>query len=158
MRVGKLSHALVALGFLMAPLTAWAQFNGNVTTAPLANAPVMGMPTLSLLAILLAGIAVHFLRRGAARGIVVAALVVVLSALSYATSGSIAVTGGQCAMETTHTFDPFSTNVLVNECQNSIQILSVDIGGSCAPACALPCQAGQVLTPGEACTLPMCMV
>jgi len=168
MTIRRLSHVAVALLTLIAPLAALAQVeDGSVTTAPLATAPVMGLPVLALLAVVLTGAAAYFLRRAPGRTIAAVSFVAALSALAglgYATpTVMIMVQGSQCGMPTTQMFDPNQLNTLVSHCQNSIQIISIELGMSCAfdqvgslaDGVGL-CRVGQVLTNGEDCTLPGC--
>ena len=170
MTMRRLPHVVVTVTTLLAPLAALAQAtNGSVTTAPLATAPVMGLRVLALLAMVLALAAAYLLRRTAGRAIAVLGFVAALTALTglgYANPASIMVVGGQCGMQTTQMFDSDHPNTLVSNCQNSIQIVSLQ--SSCAfgdrtrplGECSLdlgPCRVGQVLAYGDSCTLPTCV-
>src|SRR5512140_2447482 len=77
-----------ALATLVAPLAAFAQFAGSVTTDPVGQpAPTLGMPLIFLLAVALAGVAGYSLRRGVATPVVALVLVAgvtVLAGLGYA--------------------------------------------------------------------------
>ena len=169
MKIRRLVHVVAATITLIAPLAALAQpvTNGNVTTAPLSTAPTMGMSVLILLAVVLTGVAAHFLRRVAGRSVAVIIFAVVLTALAgigYAKVAMIQVQGGQCAMATTQAFDANEPQTLISHCPNSIQIVSIQ--ETCAPfdrtdntLCSTflgTCSVGLVLGDGDSCTLQTC--
>lgn len=171
MRIRRLPQVVVVMTTLIAPLTSLAQLsnNGSVTTAPLANAPVMGTPTLLLLAIVLVGAAAYLLRRAAGRGIAVISFLAVLTGLAglgYAMIDMITIQGAQCSTATTQMFDPFEPTTLVSRCPNSIQVTSIQLSCAlgdrteilnfCSPLPGV-CTVGQVLDNGDSCTLPGCI-
>lgn len=161
-------QVIVALATLAAPLAAVAQASsGSVTTAPFSAAPAMGMPLLALLVVILAGGGAYFLRSAARGTIAKVGFVAALAALAgvgYATAPAyVTIEGAQCGMQAVQPFDPTVENTLVNHCPNRIKIISIRV--LCvtrddilpAPNFGLgPCDAGQVLANGDACTLPTC--
>jgi len=157
-----LPHLVLVLATLAAPLAVIAQpvGDGRVTTAPLAVAPAMGMPSLLLLAVVLVGIAAYFLRRVVGRDIAVVGSVAVLTALAglgYAFTNMIMVQGAQCGIATTQMFNPLNPNTLISDCKNLIQIISLQPGTSCQLLVGSdPCRVGQVLANNDACMLPNC--
>jgi apolipoprotein N-acyltransferase len=158
---------------VVAPLAALAQFPGTVITSPLgAAAPAVGMPMLVLLALALSVGAVYVLRRKAAsttaRLALVAAAIIVAS-IAYATipMPSVVVSGEQCAMRTTQTWNAATPTELDNQCSNALLIEAIatqcpeedgTMGTAGGKVDALPsCVPGQTLAAGAACDLPVCL-
>lgn len=155
----RLPQVVVALITLVAPLTAVAGVPvlGSVTTAPFQPAPVMGMAMLVLLAVVLIGGGAYLVGSAAGRASAKVGLVVVLAALAglaYA-DGVVRVQGAQCGMQTVQEFLPAS-QTLLSECQNLIQIISIQL--SCATGMPVPgtCSEHQVLAFNGSCILPRC--
>jgi hypothetical protein len=161
MRSRRLFQVIVGLATLMGPLAAvaHAEFSGTVTTAPYLGAPAMGMPLLALLAVLLAGFGAYLLRRrrcGVVAKVALAAALTALAGLAYATDG-VTIEGADCGMRTVHPFIPVGVHILTSNCPNAIQILSITVNCD-DPNPSTPCTVGQVLTQGQRCNLPACVM
>lgn len=160
MRLHRSLQAAVAAATLAAPLAAFAQVVGSVTTAPLGHpAPTLAMPMLVVLATALIGLGVYSMRTrhaGVVAGFVLVAGVTLLAGLGYADSG-VLVEGGNCDKLTPQTY--FSNNEnLTSLCPAPIQIVA--LGCMEAPKDVLnppiPCSVGLILTTNQICRLPNC--
>ena len=156
---GSLFVGTVVATFLT-PLAALAA--GTVTTSPFgAAAPAVGMPMLVLLALALSFGAMYVLRRKAANATVrlaVVATAALLAGIAYATMPSVMVSGDQCRMRTTQTWDSGYATMLENQCSNTLLIEAIDPGCDHLDAPSLPaCVPGQPLAADTACYLPECI-
>jgi len=119
----------------------------------------MGTPLLAVLVVMLVGIGAYALRRS--RGGVVAKVgfalaLTALAGLTYAIDG-VTVGGADCGKLTVHQFSLVGPHTLTSTCPNAIQILSIKFDCTDPPG-PTPCTVGQVLTNGQFCTLPECVM
>jgi len=166
-------RVVAAVASSVAPLAALAQGPVNtVTTGPVSPAPALGMPVLAALAVALAGFALYRLRRRAGGRVVafgVIAAMIAAAGVSYAGSmtmiNKIMISGAECMMRTTNTYDQSPTN-LMSQCPNLIQILDIRFGctdqtGTNGPSPQVPslplCRIGDTLADGAECRLPICV-
>lgn len=142
---------------LVGPGTAVAQ---TVTTAPFGHAPAIGLPAMVLVALALGVGAVYLLRhRSPSVRLVAVAAAMMLASIAYATV-SVEVSGPECDVRTTHTWNPLTSTSLDNQCSNALLIVALEldcISGTGMSSTIPDCVVGATLEAGASCALPLCI-
>ena len=168
MRWGSIRIAALS-GVLGAPLAAWADPSGSVTTEPIQQAPALAMPVLVLLAVALTAITMYRLRHTRGGRIAgVGLIVVVLAGIGYAGLPTITIMDADCAKQTVSVFNPLDEETLLtSDCTNRLRVtdiqkncelgvVSPDTGGAPVVDEFAECFVGEVLAHGDTCALLGC--